>query len=66
MFFDALYHKLQRGKYLVVGKDSIGRQFEVTLDTNDKKRIAYRYLAIKLGFNSDGETESDYNVSVYR
>lgn len=66
MFFDALYNRLERGKYLVVGKDSIGRQFEVALDTNDKKRIAYRYLAVKLGFNSDGETDTDYTVSVYK
>jgi hypothetical protein len=36
------------------------------VDTNDKKRVAYRNLAIKLGIGSDGDVENDFTVSVYR
>jgi hypothetical protein len=66
LFIGALYNKLDHGKYLVVGRDELGRQFDVMVDTNDKKRVAYRNLAIKLGIGSDGDVENDFTVSVYR
>lgn len=66
MFFDALFEKLNKDKYLVVGTDNMGRRFDVIVDTNSKKRLAYRYLALKLGFDSDGETNSEYTIDVYK
>ena len=66
MFIGALYNKLNRGKYLVVGRDELGRQFDVLVDTNDKKRVAYRNLALKLGIGSDAHVENDFTVSVYK